>query len=63
MPQLLYPFPYHEFNEYLKTVDNVIVMELSYSAQFYKYLQTFLHLPEATDLRLQTVRRQEPDGR
>jgi 2-oxoglutarate ferredoxin oxidoreductase subunit alpha len=47
VPQLLYPFPYHEFNEYLKTVDNVIVMELSYSAQFYKYLQTFLHLPEA----------------
>jgi len=47
VPQLLYPFPYHEFNEYLKTVDNVIVMELSYSAQFYKYLQTFLNLPEA----------------
>ncbi len=47
VPQLLYPFPYHEFTEYLKTVDNVIVMELSYSAQFYKYLQTFLQLPEA----------------
>ncbi len=47
VPQLLYPFPYHEFNEYLKTVDNVVVIELSYSAQFYKYLQTFLHLPEA----------------
>jgi hypothetical protein len=25
----------------------VIVIELSYSAQFYKYLQTFLNLPEA----------------
>ncbi|MDH3814050.1 MAG: 2-oxoacid:acceptor oxidoreductase subunit alpha [Acidobacteriota bacterium] len=47
VPQLLYPFPYHEFNEYLKTVDNVVVIELSYSAQFYKYLQTFLNLPEA----------------
>ncbi len=47
VPQLLYPFPYHEFNEYLKTVDNVIVIELSYSAQFYKYLRTFLDLPEA----------------
>jgi 2-oxoglutarate ferredoxin oxidoreductase subunit alpha len=47
VPQLLYPFPYHEFNEYLKTVSNVIVMELSYSAQFYKYLRTFLDLPEA----------------
>ncbi len=47
VPQLLYPFPYHEVNEYLKSVDNVIVIELSYSAQFYKYLRTFLDLPEA----------------
>jgi 2-oxoglutarate ferredoxin oxidoreductase subunit alpha len=47
VPQLLYPFPYHEFHEYLKTVSNVVVMELSYSAQFYKYLRTFLDLPEA----------------
>ena len=47
VPQLLYPFPYHEFNEYLKSVDNVVVIELSYSAQFYKYLRTFLDLPEA----------------
>jgi hypothetical protein len=31
----------------VKSVDNVVVIELSYSAQFYKYLQTFLHLPEA----------------
>jgi 2-oxoglutarate ferredoxin oxidoreductase subunit alpha len=47
VPQLLYPFPYYQFSEYLKTVDNVIVIELSYSAQFYKYLRTFLDLPEA----------------
>jgi 2-oxoglutarate ferredoxin oxidoreductase subunit alpha len=47
VPQLLYPFPYHEFNDYLKSVDNVVVIELSYSAQFYKYLRTFLDLPEA----------------
>jgi len=46
VPQMLYPFPYHEFNEFLKSVREVIVVELSYSAQFYKYLQTFLHLPE-----------------
>ena len=26
-------------------IDEVIVVELSYSAQFYKYLQTFLDLP------------------
>jgi 2-oxoglutarate ferredoxin oxidoreductase subunit alpha len=46
VPQLLYPFPSHEFGEFLKSVHEVIVVELSYSAQFYKYLQTFLELPE-----------------
>ncbi len=46
VPQLLYPFPYHEFQDYIKTVREVIVVELSYSAQFYKYLRTFLELPE-----------------
>jgi 2-oxoglutarate ferredoxin oxidoreductase subunit alpha len=46
VPQLLYPFPSHEFGEFLKSVREVIVVELSYSAQFYKYLQTFLELPE-----------------
>lgn len=46
VPQLLYPFPNREFEEFLKSVREVIVMELSYSAQFYKYLQTFLELPE-----------------
>lgn len=48
VPQVLYPFPYHEFEDYLKTVRDVIVMELSYSAQFYKYLKTFLTLPANT---------------
>jgi len=46
VPQLLYPFPYHGFQEFLKSVHEVIVVELSYSAQFYKYLRTFLDLPE-----------------
>ena len=46
VPQLLYPFPRHEFHEFLKSVREVVVVELSYSAQFYKYLQTFLDLPE-----------------
>lgn len=48
VPQVLYPFPRREFEEYLKTVDNVVVVELSYSAQFYKYLKTFLDLPKDT---------------
>ncbi len=46
VPQLLYPFPNYAFEEFLKSVREVIVIELSYSAQFYKYLQTFLELPE-----------------
>ncbi len=46
VPQLLYPFPNYAFEEFVKSVREVIVMELSYSAQFYKYLQTFLELPE-----------------
>ena len=46
VPQVLYPFPRHEFEEYLKNVQEVIVVELSFSAQFYKYLKTFLTLPE-----------------
>jgi len=46
VPQLLYPFPNYAFEEFVKSVREVIVIELSYSAQFYKYLQTFLELPE-----------------
>lgn len=48
VPQVLYPFPRREFEEYLKTVRDVVVIELSYSAQFYKYLKTFLDLPSNT---------------
>jgi 2-oxoglutarate ferredoxin oxidoreductase subunit alpha len=46
VPQLLYPFPHHEFKQYVRGVKDIIVIELSYSAQFYKYLQTFLELPD-----------------
>jgi 2-oxoglutarate ferredoxin oxidoreductase subunit alpha len=46
VPQVLYPFPYHEFQQFLQSVKSVIVVELSYSAQFYKYLHTFLELPK-----------------
>lgn len=46
VPQLLYPFPLHEFQDFLTSVREVIVVELSYSAQFYKYLRTFLELPD-----------------
>jgi len=46
VPQLLYPFPHDEFEEFLSTVQDIIVVELSFSGQFYKYLRTFLDLPD-----------------
>lgn len=46
VPQVLYPFPKHQFQEFIASVDELLVVELSYTAQFYKYLRTFLDLPE-----------------
>ena len=46
VPQVLYPFPKYEFEAFLHHVKEFIVVELSYSAQFYKYLRTFLDLPD-----------------
>ena len=46
VPQMIYPFPKHQFLEFLASVDELLVVELSYTAQFYKYLRTFLTLPE-----------------
>ena len=46
VPQMLYPFPKHQFQEFLASVDEILIVELSYTAQFYKYLRTFLDLPE-----------------
>jgi pyruvate/2-oxoacid:ferredoxin oxidoreductase alpha subunit len=45
VPQVLYPFPKNEFETFLKGLKRILVIELSYSAQFYKYLRTFLDLP------------------
>ncbi|MEO7921965.1 MAG: 2-oxoacid:acceptor oxidoreductase subunit alpha, partial [Thermoanaerobaculia bacterium] len=50
VPQLLYPFPKQELEAFLATVKELIVIELSYSGQFYKYLRTFLDLPARTRL-------------
>ena len=46
VPQVLYPFPKHEFQKFLASVDELLIIEISYTAQFYKYLRTFLTLPE-----------------
>jgi 2-oxoglutarate ferredoxin oxidoreductase subunit alpha len=45
VPQVLYPFPKNELEAFLARVKGFVVVELSYSAQFYKYLRTFLDLP------------------
>jgi len=45
VPQVLYPFPKKQFQEFLSGLKKILVIELSYSAQFYKYLRTFLDLP------------------
>ncbi|HTO87755.1 MAG TPA: 2-oxoacid:acceptor oxidoreductase subunit alpha [Thermoanaerobaculia bacterium] len=46
VPQTIYPFPKHQFQEFLSGIEDLLVVELSYTAQFYKYLRTFLTLPE-----------------
>jgi 2-oxoglutarate ferredoxin oxidoreductase subunit alpha len=46
VPQMIYPFPKRQFLEFLAGVGELLVVELSYTAQFYKYLRTFLSLPE-----------------
>ena len=45
VPQMLYPFPKRDFEEFLSGVGDLLILELSYTAQFYKYLRTFLDLP------------------
>jgi pyruvate/2-oxoacid:ferredoxin oxidoreductase alpha subunit len=42
---MLYPFPKRDFEQFAASVDEILVVELSYTAQFYKYLRTFLDLP------------------
>jgi len=45
---MIYPFPKAAFEEFLKSVKQVLVIEISFAAQFYKYLRTFTTLPENT---------------
>jgi pyruvate/2-oxoacid:ferredoxin oxidoreductase alpha subunit len=45
VPQMIYPFPKKELEAFLKGVQQILVVELSYAAQFYHYLRTFIDLP------------------
>ncbi len=42
VPQVLSPFPQEKFEAWLEPLKKVLVVELSYSAQFFKYLKGFL---------------------
>jgi 2-oxoglutarate ferredoxin oxidoreductase subunit alpha len=46
VPKVIYPFPKKDFERFVAGVGELLVIELSYTAQFYKYLRTFLTLPE-----------------
>jgi 2-oxoglutarate/2-oxoacid ferredoxin oxidoreductase subunit alpha len=46
VPRVLYPFPKRELETFQAQVRETLIVELSYTAQFYKYLRTFLTLPD-----------------
>lgn len=49
VPQLIYPLPAKALDAALRGVDRALVVELSYSAQFYRYLRAFYdNLPKET---------------
>jgi 2-oxoglutarate ferredoxin oxidoreductase subunit alpha len=48
IPQLIYPLPEHVIQPMIDKFDKIIVVELSHSGQFFKYLKSELHLPRDT---------------
>lgn len=46
VPQLIYPLPYQDMDSFLKPLKKVVVVEMSYSAQFLKYLRANFKLPD-----------------
>ena len=48
IPQMIFPFPVKAFEEFRASVRQLLVIEISYAAQFYKYLRTFTTLPDNT---------------
>jgi 2-oxoglutarate ferredoxin oxidoreductase subunit alpha len=48
IPEMIFPFPVKALEEFLKSVKQVLVIEVSFAAQFVKYLRTFTTLPEST---------------
>ena len=50
VPQLIYPMPYEDLDSFLRPLKKVIVVEMSYSAQFLKYLRGTFRLPDDVEL-------------
>ncbi len=48
VPQILHPLPTEEIQKFIGQVDRLLVIELSFSAQFYTYLRSQLTLPPET---------------
>lgn len=48
VPRMLFPFPKEDFEKFLGSVGRLLVVEVSYSAQFYRYLRSFINLPAET---------------
>ena len=46
VPQIIYPIPHEIIDEFIKPLRRVIVVELSYSGQFYLYLKSHYPMPE-----------------
>ncbi|MFN2443251.1 MAG: 2-oxoacid:acceptor oxidoreductase subunit alpha [Thermoanaerobaculia bacterium] len=48
VPQMIHPFPVKDFEAFRASVDRLLIIELSYGAQFYTYLRTLFDLPKET---------------
>ena len=48
IPEMISPFPVKALESFLASVGSVLVIEVSFAAQFAKYLRTFTTLPEDT---------------
>jgi 2-oxoglutarate/2-oxoacid ferredoxin oxidoreductase subunit alpha len=46
IPQLLYPIPFKQIEEFLAPLKKLIIAELTFSGQFFKYLNSSFNLPE-----------------
>jgi 2-oxoglutarate ferredoxin oxidoreductase subunit alpha len=45
IPQIIMPFPKNELEQFIASCDQILIVEQNYTAQFYKYLRSFVDLP------------------